>query len=61
MYQKQLNTSPYDGKCEVCQNPIVCEDGPYCHDCEYDLYDLELDRILDEQERQDFERADEYV
>ena len=45
MYQKQLDTSPYDGKCEVCQNPIVCEDGPYCHDCEYDLYNLEMDRI----------------
>ena len=43
MYQKSIDTSPYDGKCDICQEPIVCEDGPYCHDCEYDLYNWDLD------------------
>jgi len=40
---RPIDTSPYDGKCDICQEPIVCEDGPYCHDCEYDLYNWDLD------------------
>ena len=50
--------------CEICQNPIDSGGdyySPFCEPCQGDLYDLEMDRILDEQERQDFERADEYV
>lgn len=45
-YQKPLILDVYDGKCDICQEPIVCEDGPYCHDCEYDLYNWDLDDEL---------------
>ena len=49
-YQKPLILDVYDGKCGVCKKPIVCEDGPYCHDCEYDLYNWDMEWDLDNEE-----------
>ena len=39
------------GFCEICQEPLDNYYSPFCESCQDDLYELELDRILEEEAR----------